>query len=79
MASLVENILRTSKKIVIKVGSSLIIGTDSNLTNTKFLTEVVTDIAQFKDSGKEILLVSSGALALGKKSLKIKPLYLIIF
>ena len=67
MASLEENILRNSKRIVIKVGSSLIIGNNSNLINTNFLTKLVTEIAKFKNSGKEILLVSSGALALGKK------------
>ena len=72
MASLEENILRKSKRIVIKVGSALIIGNDTNLINTKFLTSIVTEIIKFKNSGKEILLVSSGALALGKKSLKIK-------
>ena len=72
MASLEENILRNSKRIVIKVGSSLIIGNNSNLINTNFLTKLVTEIAKFKNSGKEILLVSSGALALGKKSLGIE-------
>ena len=72
MASLEENILRNSKRIVIKVGSSLIIGNNSNLINTNFLTILVTEIAKFKNSGKEILLVSSGALALGKKSLGIE-------
>ena len=72
MASLEENILRDCKRIVIKVGSALIIGNDSNLINTKFLTRIVTEITKFQNSGKEILLVSSGALALGKKSLKIK-------
>ncbi len=72
MASLEENILRNSKRIVIKVGSSLIIGNNSNLINTNFLTKLVTEIAKFKNSGKEILLVSSGALALGKKSLGVE-------
>ena len=72
MASLEENILLNSKRIVIKVGSSLIIGNNSSLINTKFLTTIVDEITKLKNSGKEILLVSSGALALGKKSLKIK-------
>ncbi len=72
MATLEENILQNSKKIVIKVGSALIIGNDSNLINTEFLAKIVKEIIKFKKSGKEILLVSSGALALGKKSLKIE-------
>ena len=72
MESLEEKVLKTSTRIVIKVGSALVIGNNLNLINHLTLTRIASEIIKFKKLGKEILLVSSGALALGKKSLKIK-------
>ena len=72
MAALEKKIITDSKRIVIKVGSGLIRGTNITLVNENFLTRVAKEIINFNDLGKEVLLVSSGALALGKKSLIIK-------
>ena len=72
MAALEKKILKDSKRIVIKVGSALIRGDDINLINEIILTRIVKEIIKLNEAGKEILLVSSGALALGKKSLNFK-------
>ncbi len=72
MAALEKKIIKDSKRIVIKVGSGLIRGNNKTLVNENFLTRIVKEIITFNDLGKDILLVSSGALALGKKSLIIK-------
>ncbi len=72
MAALEKKILSDSKRIVIKVGSALIRGDDINLINQIILTRIVKEIIKLNEAGKEILLVSSGALALGKKSLNLK-------
>ena len=72
MESVEDKIINNSKRIVIKVGSALIAGKDPSLINNKILTTIVSEIIKLHNIGKEILLVSSGALALGKKSLKIK-------
>lgn len=72
MESLEQKTLNNSKRIVIKVGSALIIGNNTNLINEKILGSIVSEIIKLKNEGKEVLLVSSGALALGKKSLKLK-------
>ena len=72
MESIEKKIFNNSKRIVVKVGSALIIGKNSNLINHKILKNIVEEIIRLNKAGKEILLVSSGALALGKKSLKIK-------
>tara|TARA_B100000886_G_scaffold337935_1_gene299735 strand:- start:5404 stop:6534 length:1131 start_codon:yes stop_codon:yes gene_type:complete len=71
MAALEKQILSNSKRMVIKVGSALIRGDDKNLINEIILNRIVKEIVKFNNIGKEILLVSSGALALGKKSLSI--------
>ena len=71
MAALEKKIINSSKRIVIKVGSGLIRGNNTALVNENFLTRIVKEIIKFNDFGKEVLLVSSGALALGKKVLNI--------
>ena len=72
MAALEKKILSDSKRIVIKVGSALIRSDDKNLINEIILNRIVKEIINLNEAGKEILLVSSGALALGKKSLNFK-------
>ena len=71
MEPLENNIFKKSKRIVIKIGSSLIIGKKSNLINKKTLENLVSNIKILKKLNKDVLIVSSGALALGKKSLKL--------
>ena len=72
MAALEKKILNDSKRIVIKVGSALIRSDDKNLINEIIINRIVKEIINLNEAGKEILLVSSGALALGKKSLNFK-------
>ena len=74
MAALEKRILSDSKRIVIKVGSALIRSDDKNLINEIILNRIVKEIINLNEAGKEILLVSSGALALGKKSLNLKKI-----
>jgi len=56
-----------AKRIVIKVGSSLIIGED-NLPRKDWLYSLAADIAPLRRS-KDIIVVSSGAVALGRENL----------
>lgn len=58
----------SAKRIVIKIGSSLIIGED-NQPRRSWLASLASDIAQLKASGKEVIIVTSGAIALGRAPL----------
>ncbi len=60
--------LTSAKRIVIKTGSSLIIGED-NEARRNWLVSLASDIAELKKSGKEIIVVTSGAVALGRHPL----------
>ena len=55
------------KRIVIKIGSSTIINPSKNSVNNKWLSSISKDIKTLRDSGKDIAIVSSGSIALGKK------------
>jgi len=56
--------------IVIKIGSSLIIDEKKKI-RVKWLDSFVKDIQGFKKAGKRIIIVSSGAIALGCKKLNL--------
>ena len=66
-----RKLILNSSRIVIKVGSSLLINAKNNFINEKVLNNICEDINFLIGQNKEILIVSSGALALGKKALNI--------
>ncbi len=57
--------LQTAKRIVVKTGSSLI--ADQGHPRRAWLHDLAADIARLKARGQEVILVSSGAVALGRK------------
>ncbi|MEE2695335.1 MAG: glutamate 5-kinase [Pseudomonadota bacterium] len=59
-----------SRRIVIKIGSSLLILKDK--FNYKWLQSFIEDIIFLKKKNMEVLIVASGAVPLGKKYLNIK-------
>ena len=63
--------INKSKKIVIKIGSSILIDKKGKLKKN-WLKSFVKDIESLKKKKKQVIIVSSGAIALGCKYLKIK-------
>jgi glutamate 5-kinase len=59
----------SARRIVIKIGSSLLADADTGALNRDWLASLVADVATLKAQGKEVILVSSGAIALGRKVL----------
>ena len=62
--------LNNSKQIVIKIGSSLLIDGKKNIRK-KWLINFAKDIKQLINRKKKVIIVSSGAIALGCKKLNI--------
>ena len=62
--------LKNSKTIVIKIGSSLIID-DKKVIRKKWLVEFAKDIKNLLNQKKNVIIVSSGAIALGCKKLEL--------
>ena len=67
------DVLAAANLIVIKVGSSLLVDAETGSLRREWLTSLAADIASLKRDGKEVVLVSSGAIALGRRALKLKP------
>jgi glutamate 5-kinase len=65
--------LRQARRIVIKVGSALLVDSASGLLNRDWLVALGQDVQRLRADGKEVLLVSSGAIALGRRQLGLEP------
>ena len=61
----------SAKRIVIKIGSSLLIDAEAGTPKTEWLDALADDIAKLHADGKEVIVVSSGAIALGRNALKL--------
>ncbi len=61
-------LLKNSKIIVIKIGSSLLVDENKKIRK-KWLTSFAKDIKKLKSKNKKITIVSSGAIALGCKKM----------
>lgn len=63
--------LNNANRIVIKIGSSLLVNEDGTI-NHAFLTGLSDDVAMLTADGKQVVLVSSGSIALGRHQLGFK-------
>ena len=63
-------VLSEYHRLVVKVGSSLLVGANGEL-NRSWLESLAADVAALKRDGHEILIVSSGAIAIGCAALQI--------
>ena len=63
--------LENFRRIVVKVGSSLLVDSDAGEVRASWLTALAADIARLHGRGCELLVVSSGSIALGRSRLKL--------
>jgi glutamate 5-kinase len=60
-----------AKRIVVKIGSSLLVDAATGTLHAEWLETLADDIAALRKDGKEVIVVSSGAIALGRNALKL--------
>jgi glutamate 5-kinase len=65
--------LTQAERVVIKIGSSLLINKDDGTLNRPWLTSLAGELAAMMRAGQQVMLVSSGAIALGRNYLELKP------
>jgi glutamate 5-kinase len=63
--------LKNFRRIVVKVGSSLLIDSDAGEVRASWLAALADDLAKLHGEGRELLIVSSGSIALGRSRLKL--------
>ena len=60
-----------SRRIVVKIGSALLVDRETGALKAAWLASLLDDVAALAASGKEVVLVSSGAIALGRHALRL--------
>jgi glutamate 5-kinase len=60
-----------AKRLVVKIGSSLLVDGEAGTLRATWLASLADDIAGLRHSGKQVVVVSSGAIALGRKALNL--------
>jgi len=60
-----------ARLIVVKIGSALLVESATGVLNEPWLASLVDDIAALHADGKQVVLVSSGAIALGRHALRL--------
>lgn len=63
--------LTEAKRLVVKMGSSLLVDGDKGRLNRTWLESLAADVAACRKRGQEVILVSSGAIALGRRHLNL--------
>ena len=61
--------IRDRKRIVIKIGSSSLMHKDTGRLNLRKIEKLVRTLVDLKNSGKDVILVSSGAIAVGRTAI----------
>ena len=64
--------LNSAKRIVIKIGSTLLVDPKSGTVHRKWLEALAEDVAKCQSRGQQVIIVSSGAIAVGRRHLKLK-------
>ncbi|MBF0168259.1 MAG: glutamate 5-kinase [Alphaproteobacteria bacterium] len=67
------NPLRAAKRVVVKIGSSLLVDEATGHVRRKWLDSLADDIAALKAHQTDVIVVTSGAIAVGRRPLGFKP------
>lgn len=62
-------LLVSAKRVVIKIGSALLVDSATGQPARAWLAALADDVADARKSGQQVLIVSSGAIALGRRAL----------
>ncbi len=61
--------LSQARRIVIKIGSALLVDDDSGAIHRRWLAALAEDVSRLRARGQQVVIVSSGAIAVGRRHL----------
>ena len=64
--------IEDTKRIIIKIGSSLLFNSETKKHNKEWLISLAEDVNFLKNQNKDVIIVSSGAIAFGAKDLNLE-------
>ena len=66
------DLVRAASRITVKIGSSLLVDAAKGGVRQAWLRALAEDIAELRGEGRKVVVVSSGAVALGRRRLSLK-------
>ena len=66
-----DGLLRSARRLVVKIGSALVVDQDEAAPRTAWLAGIAADVAELHRRGTEVIVVSSGAIALARRTLRL--------
>nr|WP_116132603.1 glutamate 5-kinase [Tropicimonas sp. IMCC34043] len=63
----------TARRLVVKIGSALLVDRATGLLRADWLRALASDVAAARARGTDVILVSSGSIALGRSTLRLAP------
>ena len=67
--------IKDKKRIVVKIGSSSLTHAETGDMDYTRLEKLVRELCDIRNQGKEVVLVTSGAIAVGKKAVNLKEIH----
>jgi glutamate 5-kinase len=64
---------QNARRIVVKIGSALLTDSATGTLKRAWLDAIGDDVAELKRDDRDVILVSSGAIALGRHALRLEP------
>jgi len=64
--------LANARRVVIKIGSALFVDQEKGTLDRPWLEGLCADVAELRRKGTDVIIVSSGAVALGRRELKLE-------
>jgi len=64
-----KGLLTRAQRLVVKIGSVLLVEPATGALHTEWLTGLAADLADCRAAGQQVVVVSSGAIALGRSAL----------
>lgn len=71
--TLIRESLKNCRKIVIKIGSSSLHHMETGELDLTKMERLVRELCELKNQGRDVILVSSGAIAVGRKAMNVTP------
>ncbi len=72
MSELRSKILGEARRIVVKIGSRILVDSERGGVRTRYIQKLATSVATLMEAGKEVVIVTSGAVGTGMSELGYK-------
>ena len=69
--SAIKHLIDNTKLVVIKIGSALIVDSATGKARSQWMGDLAADVASLRAAGTQVVLISSGSIALGRQHLEL--------